>query len=134
MRIALISYEFPPETGFGGIGSYTRQAAGVLAARGHDVHVFAGRPGVARVEGGAWVHRVLTENGSAFARDVVGALSAEHAAAAFDVAESPEWLAQGRFVARALADLPMVVKLHTPVFLVNRLNSSELPIWFRWRA
>ena len=31
MRIALVSYEYPPDTGFGGIGTYVHQAAGMLA-------------------------------------------------------------------------------------------------------
>ncbi len=42
MRIALLSYEYPPETGFGGIGTYTRTQARALARLGHEVHVIAG--------------------------------------------------------------------------------------------
>ena len=42
MRIALISYEYPPETGFGGIGTYTHCHARALSRLGHEVHVFAG--------------------------------------------------------------------------------------------
>ncbi len=42
MRIGLLSFEYPPETGFGGIGSYTWHHARALAALGHEVHVLAG--------------------------------------------------------------------------------------------
>ena len=42
MRIALLSYEYPPETGFGGIGTYTYYQARALARLGHEAHVFAG--------------------------------------------------------------------------------------------
>jgi glycosyltransferase involved in cell wall biosynthesis len=42
MKIALLSFEYPPETGFGGIGTYTWYQARALAKLGHQVHVLAG--------------------------------------------------------------------------------------------
>jgi glycosyltransferase involved in cell wall biosynthesis len=42
MRIALLSYEYPPETGFGGIGTYAWYQARALTKLGHEVHVLAG--------------------------------------------------------------------------------------------
>ena len=42
MNIALMSFEYPPETGFGGIGTYTWYQARALVKLGHDVHVLAG--------------------------------------------------------------------------------------------
>ena len=39
MRICLISREYPPETGFGGIATFTRHLALGLKALGHDVEV-----------------------------------------------------------------------------------------------
>ena len=42
MRIAFISWEFPPATGKGGIGTYVTQIAKAMACMHHDVHVFAG--------------------------------------------------------------------------------------------
>lgn len=42
LKIALLSYEYPIETGFGGIGTYTWYQARALAKLGHDVHVLAG--------------------------------------------------------------------------------------------
>ena len=42
MKIALLSFEYPPETGFGGIGSYTWHHARALTTLGHEVHVLAG--------------------------------------------------------------------------------------------
>lgn len=41
MKILYISNEYPPETGFGGIGTYTRCIAEGMADRGHVVHVIA---------------------------------------------------------------------------------------------
>jgi glycosyltransferase involved in cell wall biosynthesis len=40
-RICLISSEYPPETGFGGIGTYTHIMAHALSNRGHEVIVIA---------------------------------------------------------------------------------------------
>ena len=42
LRILLLSFEYPPETGFGGIGTYTWYQARALARLGHQVHVLAG--------------------------------------------------------------------------------------------
>ena len=42
MKIALLSFEYPPETGFGGIGTYTWYQARALVKLGHQVHVLAG--------------------------------------------------------------------------------------------
>ena len=42
LKIALLSYEYPPETGFGGIGTYTWYQARALAKLGHEVHVLSG--------------------------------------------------------------------------------------------
>jgi glycosyltransferase involved in cell wall biosynthesis len=42
MKIALLSYEYPPDTGFGGIGTYTWCQARALVRLGHEVRVVAG--------------------------------------------------------------------------------------------
>ncbi len=42
MRIALVSYEYPPQKGFGGVGTYTFRLAGALGRFGHQVVVLAG--------------------------------------------------------------------------------------------
>jgi len=42
MRIGLISYEYPPQHGLGGVGTYTYRLAGALGRAGYDVVVLAG--------------------------------------------------------------------------------------------
>ena len=71
MRIAILSYEYPPETGFGGIGTYAYYQARALAKLGHDVHVFAGSTTdgtfhsehegvkVTRIKREGWLHGML---------------------------------------------------------------------------
>ena len=42
MRIGLVTYEYPPQQGLGGVGSYMFRLATALGRGGHDVHVIAG--------------------------------------------------------------------------------------------
>jgi glycosyltransferase involved in cell wall biosynthesis len=42
MRIGLVSYEYPPQSGLGGVGTYTFRLAGALGKAGHEVVVLAG--------------------------------------------------------------------------------------------
>jgi glycosyltransferase involved in cell wall biosynthesis len=139
MRIALLSYEYPPDTGFGGIGTYAWYHARALAKIGHLVHVFAG----AREKGeyhseheGVKVTRVL-ERG--FTHGIIEGLRAEkcwwaqnrvetaygaYAALrralekeSFDMVEFPECGADGALVT-TLLDVPTCVKFHSPAKLI----------------
>ena len=60
MRILFLSHQYPPETGFGGIASYTVTMSRALSERGHEVHVLScwdgKEPGDTR-EGDVFVHR-----------------------------------------------------------------------------
>src|SRR5687768_8937326 len=42
MRIGLVSYEYPPQRGLGGVGTYTYRLAGALGRRGYEVVVLSG--------------------------------------------------------------------------------------------
>src|SRR5205823_1649058 len=42
MRIGLVSYEYPPQQGMGGVGTYMFRLAGALGRVGHEVHVITG--------------------------------------------------------------------------------------------
>src|SRR4029079_19835948 len=60
MHICYISQEYPPETGWGGSGSYTYEMAHALARRGHRVTVIsrATHEESVRRSDGVEVHRV----------------------------------------------------------------------------
>ncbi len=131
MHIAFISYEYPPDTAAGGIATYVKQAAGMLAARGHEVEVFAagrGRGGT-EAEDGVLVHRLQDPDaegdGTAdFSARIAPVFAARHAEAAFDVLEGPEYRAEARDAVKLVPDIPLVVKLHTPSFILRSLNTA----------
>ena len=80
MRVVFLSMEYPPETGWGGIGTFVRDTARTLADRGHDVHVLSCVPGQEksdRIDEGVLVHRRPR---------LARRLAASHTAAWF-----PEW-------------------------------------------
>jgi hypothetical protein len=92
-KIAFISYEYPPDTAYGGIATYVNQAARMLVARGHRVEVFAGSPdreGV-RTEEGVRVHRVRVPDQRSFAEPIGMSLAARHSIEKFDVLEGPDY-------------------------------------------
>ena len=60
MRILFLSHQYPPETNWGGIGSYTATMSRALSARGHEVHVLTCWDTKVRSdtrEGDVYVHR-----------------------------------------------------------------------------
>jgi glycosyltransferase involved in cell wall biosynthesis len=143
LNICLISEEFPPETGWGGIGSYSFIVARGLAALGHRVHVIARCWGVRRLEqiDGVQLHRIPIpepswRRGTWFinirfpeSRQVLlwslqasRAVEEIHAREELDLVESPEYHAQGLMTSLRQDRTPLVIRLHTPAFLCRRIN------------
>ena len=131
MHIAFISYEYPPDTAAGGIATYIKQAALTLLQRGHRVEVFAGsdtREGVEN-EDGILVHRIQNPSAESdgtkdFSERVAPVFAQRHRAAPFDVLEGPEYRAEARAAVKLVPDIPLVVKLHTPTYLLRAMNTE----------
>jgi glycosyltransferase involved in cell wall biosynthesis len=127
MKIAFISYEYPPDTAYGGIATYVEQAAQMLQRRGHYIEVFTGSParsGTVRQDG-LLVHRVQVADQASFTLPIGQVFSARHTLVQFDVLEGPEFYADAREAVRLVPDIPLVVKLHTPSILLLQLNYYE---------
>jgi glycogen(starch) synthase len=123
-----VSQEFPPETGWGGIGTYADVLSEALAAKGHEVHVLSAVEGQAETHvrsGAVTVHRFplrrvrgagrVTRSPETWKR----LWSARSVAALVprlgfrpDVVECPEWQAEGLFLGRR-GSPPLVVRLHS---------------------
>lgn len=136
MKIALLSHELPPETGFGGIGTYTWYQSRALARLGAEVHVLAGALEPTPIRStefdGVQVHRFHLQNrlmrtlmrcggdslswtknrleNAVSMRSGMKQLCRDHD---FDVIEVPECGAEGAFL-DCIGETPMVVRLHSP--------------------
>jgi glycogen(starch) synthase len=143
MRICIISREYPPETGWGGIATFAKHLAHGLTDLGHEVEVISltlDKPHSIR-ESGILVHRVqelsvgggLTRGGDllSYTRYVLGTSAAMwkkfielHKRKPFDVVDTPELLAEGVWPAITKA-APLAVRLYTPhsKFIAERLHN-----------
>jgi glycosyltransferase involved in cell wall biosynthesis len=137
MKIAFVFYEYPPDTADGGIATYLGQVARMLCARGHHVEVFAGargREGTFDDGDGITVHRIACPDGRArFHRPVAAAFQQRHARVGFDVVEGADYLADSRDIPAYCPEIPLVVRLHTGTYLLNRLNRPHLSSMFNLR-
>lgn len=126
MKIAFISYEYPPDRAIGGIATYVHQAAKMLRLRGHHVEVFTSSPvrTTTQLEEGVIVHR-LQEGNRTFVQDIGQLFTERHNSISFDVLEGSEFGAWAREAVKLVPDIPLVVKLHTPRFLVEKINYIE---------
>lgn len=143
MRICLISREYPPDTGYGGIATFSKHLAYGLKNLGHDVVVIALAKNEAKVvdDGGICVHRVVaypfesklatTSLFVPFTKYVTLNCTALwdkfaelHAAKPFDVIDSPELLADG-IISAVVEVVPQVIRLYTPhsKFIAEKLHN-----------
>lgn len=135
MKIAFISYEYPPDTADGGIATYVQQAASLLAQRGHHVEVFAAsrQRTSSTQEDAFYVHRLLTPDRAEFPRLIAPVFLQRHCEVNFDVLEGPDYQAEAYEAVRLVPNIPFVVRLHTPSFLARRVRDAQLPLRQRVR-
>lgn len=138
MKIALVSYEYPPDTALGGIATYAAQIARVLQDRNHQIEVFCSSPyrSCSSKEDEITIHRILSKSPPEFTELVKSKFLERHSTVEFDLVEGPEYTACARGIVELMPDIPFVVKLHTPTFLVREINFIELSLVdkFRWIA
>jgi glycosyltransferase involved in cell wall biosynthesis len=132
MRICFISREYPPDTGWGGIATFTKHLCHGLKDLGHEVVVVSlakDRTGLIN-EDGIPVHRVkphvikgdlgavsMCMPYSRYVFKTTAALWKKffelHSQNPFDVVDTPELLAEGIYPAVSKA-VPLVIRLYTP--------------------
>lgn len=134
MKIALVSYFYPPDTHYSGVSTYMYQLVNMLINRKHVVEVFAGseyREGEYE-ESGVIVHRIKSNDD--FAKAVKSKFMERHKKINFDIVEGVDGNAYTRYIKQSLKHMPLVIKLHTPTFILHRLNydSPTLGMKLRW--
>jgi glycogen synthase len=140
MKIALLSFEYPPGTGFGGIGTYTWYHARALVKLGHEVHVLAGAKAPTHLQmqehDGVAVYRFRatgrlmrgfhllnicrlswTKNRLENALSMYQGLTLLRREHEFDIAEMPECGAEGLLI-NHLTRMPTLVRFHSPAELI----------------
>jgi len=130
MNICLISREFPPDTAFGGIATFSIDTALMLQSHGHQVTVFSQSLGPSHVTDyqGVRVHkvhvpwpfgsyRVLPVFILAFNFVIMREVKRSHKQNKFDLIDAPDHLAEGLF-ATLFSSIPVVTRLHTPYSLI----------------
>ncbi|UOR03948.1 glycosyltransferase family 4 protein [Hymenobacter aerilatus] len=128
MRIAYISFEYPPDTAVGGIATYVYQVSQMMKSRGHDVEVFCASftRNVSEEFEGILVHRIVADV-PGFPKKILPVFQARQQTQPFDLIESPEYSGDGYEIKKQFPRLPMVVKLHTPSYFIHELNNSYVP-------
>jgi glycosyltransferase involved in cell wall biosynthesis len=134
MRIALVSQEFPPETGSGGIGTQAYQKAHWLADRGHEVHVIShsvdgnrheygqGKVHVIRIPGHDEILPIAADEVRwlTYSTCVAAELAKLHTVVDLDLAEFPEWGCEAyvHLLNRSESNrIPTAIHLHGPIVM-----------------
>lgn len=136
LNVCLISREYPPDTAFGGIATFSRDTALMLQERGHRVTVFSQSLGPGWVGDDCGVstvklqvpppfgsYRVLPVLMVAYNTVVIRAVLRHHHRDPFDLIDVPDHLAEGLFA--TFTDIPVVTRLHTPYALIVALGLNN---------
>jgi glycogen(starch) synthase len=131
MKIALVSFEFPPFSVVGGIGTYFFQTAQMLVKNGVCVEVFTSHREeklTSEMESSVLVHRLGTNDIDIFRKKVLALFEERHQEVGFDFIEGPEYGADTLFILNKYPGLPSHIKLHTPSFLIRRISAGNLSV------
>ena len=133
LRIALISFEYAGVIQGGGLGTYMRNLAAMLAGRGHTVEIFTALDACTEAHTpGITVHEIPAGRHD-FAMRVGDMFVARHRAMPFDVIEASEYGADIKEIAKCAPDVPRVVKLGTATFIIDAINAEYTPWWAKAR-
>ena len=138
MRICLISYEYPPRTGIGGIGTYVYQLSKALERKKIETEVICADPSdnmTIAESNYLTITKIRCATREQFRKLTPAAAAKRYAEKPFDVIECAEFGAEGLYIKEKLPDIPLVIKLHTPHFLIKELNDHYYDnLWWRkWK-
>jgi glycosyltransferase involved in cell wall biosynthesis len=156
MHICYISQEYPPETGWGGIGSYTYEMAHALARSGHRVTVISRAVDEESIStnNGVEVHRVsasprwdsvpalwrLNRIWPGFAWAAMLKIRSINRRHPIDIVEAAEGRADAFFVSYLPGRPKLVTRLHTARIFIDRFNGlgskqgGHREYWFEKQA
>jgi glycogen synthase len=143
MKILFLSRQYPPETGWGGIGSCVFAMAHALTDRGHEVHVLScvrGQNARDYQDGRVWLHRRDVTKVKGLRRIVRSYDTANRLETAltcwlehrrlnlkFDVIEAPDYYAEGLALSFVSSRRwALVVHLHGGILIARKYNDRDV--------
>lgn len=131
-KLALISFEFPPETAIGGIGSYFFNLCELLKSQDIEVHVFSAtfkKDSHGTIYKSNCInHLIFSKTNDDFRKSIVSVFTEINKQVKFDIIESPEVGACALEIKKSFPEIPLIVKLHTPGVLISRINRTYQPL------
>jgi len=147
MNVLFLSKEYPPETGWGGIGTYIYNIAHALSERGHSVHIlslaYKTHPEYKEQKtgkGSIHIHRIkpvrfptpilnhfffrsleIIKFNITIILKIKKLLNSEK----FDIIEAPEWRSEAFLLSFIKPKgVPLVIKCHSPSVLLNEVYKN----------
>jgi glycogen synthase len=135
LKIAYISYELPPDIPKGGIGTYTLQVANLMYSAKAIVHIFAGSHtrNITEQIDGIIIHRIACFNPQEFTEKLLNVFTNVNAEINFDVIECPEIHNHAFGIKKAYPNIPLIVRLHAPNYLVESIKKKYIPFFSKLR-
>lgn len=133
MNIAFVSFEYPIETGGGGIGTYLKQMVQNLPLFGHKVVVFCGTFQKTHFWEDENVFRIPCLTMDDFNQNLMPFFTEIHHQMKFDVVEGTDFRAWGLEVKKGFPNIPFVVRAHTANFIVDQYLYQPLNGWNKWK-
>jgi glycogen(starch) synthase len=137
LNVCIVSREFPPDTAFGGIGTFSVDTALMLKQHGHRVTVLSQSLGPTQtfdyygvtvyklhVPWPFGTYRFLPALILGFNYVVLRTLRRLHAEEPFDLVDAPDHLAEG-LSAALFGNLPVITRLHTPFALLVDMGLND---------
>ena len=132
MKIAFFSYEYPPETGGGGIGTYLTQMVLHLPKYGHYPVVFCATAKQEAFWENENVYRIPAKNYETYNINLPSYFSTINKKIDFDIAEGTDFRACGIEVMKQFPNLPFVVRAHTANYIIDQFLYN--PLTFKAKA
>lgn len=138
MRICLITYEYPPATGIGGIGTYMYQLSKAFERKKIATEVICASSSqntTVAENDYLTITKIKCATTEEFRKLVPGVAAKRFAQTKFDIIECSEFGAAGLYIKKELPGVPIVIKLHTPRFLIKEMNDYYYDqLWWRkWK-
>jgi glycogen(starch) synthase len=143
LKLAIVSYEFPPHNGSGGVAFYSYNLAQLLS-ESCLVYVFSGADlGSKSIYEQSKINNFISivvncKSSDDFIYKVVDVFKKFHQQLPFDLIESPEVGACALEIKKAIPSLPLIVKLHSPTSLLGYYVVKNAPfklktLWYiKW--